>query len=52
MVNDRIDRVEYDPDDGTGNCFVAIPKLQEVQISMSKREEELKTNKQIQIKQK
>ena len=30
--SDRINRVEYDPDDGTGDCFVAIPKLQEGQI--------------------
>ena len=39
--SDRIDRIEYDPDDGTGRCFVSIPRLQEVQISLSRREEEL-----------
>ena len=47
-----IDKIEYDPTDGTHEHFLAIPRLQEVQLSLSKREEELKTSKLPETKQK
>ena len=50
--SDRIDNIKYDPTDGTGDYFLAIPKLQAIQMNLSRMEEELKTNKQLQTKQK
>ena len=54
MVEDseRIDKIEYDLTDGTHDHFLSIPRLQEIQLSLSKREEELKTIKQLESKQK
>ena len=47
MVEDRdtIDVINYDLTDGTHNTFLAMPRLEEVQLSLSKREEELRTSK-------
>ena len=49
---DRIDKIEYDPTEGSHDHFLAIPRFQEIQLSLSKREEELKTSKQLESKQK
>ena len=48
---DRIDVINYELTDGTDHAFFAIPRLEEVQLSLSKREEEWKTNKLLQTKQ-
>ena len=50
--SERIDKIEYDLTDGTNDHFLAIPRLQEVQLSLSKREEELRTSKLLETKKK